>query len=73
MTGRRIQVGQVWKESATGEMYLVTKIYTEALTSIAVLRKTGAELENRVRARIELHGDDQVLQGFTFAQQSEEF
>jgi hypothetical protein len=54
-------------------MYLVTKIYSEALTTFAVLRKTGAELEVRVRAKIEMTGADQVLQGFTFAQHSEEY
>jgi hypothetical protein len=39
---KKIQVGQVWKNDATGDSFLVTKIYNEALTSFAVLRKTGS-------------------------------
>lgn len=70
--GHKIQVGQVWKQDETGDLYLVTKIYSEALTTIAVMRKTGSEMDARIRAKVERHGDDFVLQGFSFAQHTDE-
>lgn len=72
MAGRRIQVGQMWKKDATAETFLVTKLYTEALATIAVLRKTGAETEAALRVRVERVGEGQTLPGFTFAQPSDE-
>ncbi len=42
MSVRKIQVGQVWRMEGTGEDYLVTKLYTEALATFAILRKAGA-------------------------------
>jgi len=35
-------VGQVWRKLETGETFLVTKLYNEALATIAVLRPTDA-------------------------------
>jgi len=70
---RRIQIGQLWKKDGSGETYLVTKLYTEALTTIAVLRKAGAETESMLRIKVERVGDQQTLPGFAFAQESEEF
>ena len=73
MPVRRIQMGQVWKKDETGETYLVTKLYTEALSTMAVLRKTGAETESMLRIKVEHTGDTQTLPGFSFAQDTEEF
>ncbi len=73
MPVRRIQIGQLWKKDGSGETYLVTKLYTEALATIAVLRKTGAETESMLRIKVERVGDLQTLPGFAFAQESEEF
>jgi hypothetical protein len=73
MPMRRIQIGQVWKKNESGETYLVTKLYTEALATMAVLRKTGAETEAMLRIKVERAGDAQTLPGFSFAQESEEF
>jgi hypothetical protein len=70
---RKIQVGQVWKKNDSGESYLITKIYSEALASYAVLRKAGAEGEPPVRVRISHTGAVPDLPGFTFAQKSDEF
>ena len=70
---RRIQIGQLWKKDGSGETYLVTKLYTEALTTIAVLRKAGAETESMLRIKVECVGHQQTLPGFAFAQESEEF
>ena len=68
---KKIQVGQVWKKADTGDNYLVTQIYSEALSTVAVLRKTGAESEARLRVKIERLGDGQGLPGFVYAQEAE--
>lgn len=73
MPVRKVQIGQVWKKNDTGENFLITQILSEALATFAVLRKTGAESEARVRAKIVRAGDTQGVDGFTFAQESEEF
>lgn len=73
MPVRKIQVGQVWKMSGTGDDYLVTKIYTEALATFAILRKAGAESENKVRVRVENVAEGQNLPGFIYAQQADQF
>ena len=73
MPVRRIQVGQVWKKNDTGEAYLVTKLYTEALTTVAVLRKAGAETEALLRVKVERDGNGQTLPGFSYTQESDEF
>ncbi len=67
MAAKRIQVGQQWKKTGTGETYLVTKLYTEALTTFAVLRKAGAETEPMLRVKVESKGELQTLPGFTEA------
>ena len=71
MTAQRIQIGQVWRNIETSETYLVTKIYNEALTTIAVLRPTGAATESMVRVRVDRQGDSQALPGYSMAQENE--
>ena len=70
---RRVQIGQVWRKEDTGETYLVTKVYTEALATVAVLRKTGAETETMLRVRVERVGDGQTLPGFSPPPESIDF
>ena len=73
MPVRKIQVGQVWKMDGTGEDYLVTKLYSEALATFAILRKAGAESEKKVRVKVENLSDGQNLPGFSYAQQADQF
>ncbi len=73
MPARRIQIGQVWRHKQTGDTYLVTQIYTEALATIAVLRKTGAETQSMLRVKVERRGDSQFLPGFSVALENEDF
>jgi len=73
MPERKIQVGQIWKKKDTGEAYLVTQLYTEALSTVAVLRKAGAESEARIRVKVERSAQGQSLPGFAYAQEAEEF
>ena len=53
MSVRKIQIGQLWKKDGTGEIYLVTRVYSEALSTVAVLRKSGAEQEALIRVKVE--------------------
>ena len=68
---QNIRIGQVWKKIGTGEMFLVTKLYNEALSTIAVLRPTGAATESLVRVRVERRADGQALPGYTMAQEND--
>jgi hypothetical protein len=70
---RKIQVGQVWKQEGTGETFLITKLYNEALATYAVLRKTGAESEPAIKIKVDRHGPTVTLPGFSFAQESDDF
>ena len=70
-TVQRIQIGQVWKKTDTGETFLVTKLYSEALTTIAVLRPTGDTTASMVRVHVERKGSAQNLPGYTMAQGNE--
>jgi hypothetical protein len=67
---QHIRIGQIWKKVGTEETFLVTKIYNEALSTIAVLRPTNAATESMVRVRIERKGDTQTLPGYTMAQEN---
>jgi len=71
IAAQRIQIGQVWKKVGTQETFLITKLYNEALTTIAVLRPTDAATESMIRVRVERRGDTQALPGYTMAQENE--
>ena len=69
----KVQVGQVWKKDDSGDTFLITKIYSEALHTFAVLRKTGSEEEPPIRIKISKSGASANLPGFTYTQESDEF
>jgi hypothetical protein len=71
MPAQRIQVGQLWKKDGTDETYLVTRLYSEALSTIAVLRRSGAEKDTLVRVRVERTPQGQRLPGFAISQGGE--
>lgn len=73
MSVSKIQSGQLWKKNDSGEIYLVTRIYTEALSTFAMLRKSGAETEPLIRVRAERTKDGQSIPGYTPAQEDEKF
>jgi len=70
---RKVQVGQMWRKNDTDETFLVTKIYSEALASYAVLRKAGAESEPPLRIKVQHTKAGAELPGFTFTQESDNF
>ena len=69
----KIQVGQVWKKDDSGESYLITKVYNEAIATFALLRKTGAEAEGTIKIKVDQRGPSQALPGFTYTQESDHF
>lgn len=68
-----ILLGQLWRLDETGETWLVTKIYSEAFSSYAMLRKVGGGDEDVRRVRVEKTADGVGLPGFTFTQETEAF
>jgi hypothetical protein len=71
MTARKIQIGQLWKKEDTGETYLVTRVYNEALSTIVVLRKSGAENLQQLRVKVERTAAGQGLPGFSPAMEDD--
>ena len=69
----KIQVGQLWKKDGTKDIYLVTRLYSEALSTMVILRKSGAEDEAQVRVRVERAGAGHTIPGFSPAQEDEKF
>jgi hypothetical protein len=68
-----IQLGQLWRSNETGDNWLVTKIYSEAFSSYAVVRKVGGTDSDVRRVKLERTAEGVVLAGFTFTQESEAF
>jgi hypothetical protein len=70
---KKIQIGQLWRKNDTGEVYLVTRVYSEALSTIVVLRKSGAEDEALTRLRAENTPKGPGIPGYSPAQDEEKF
>ena len=68
-----IQLGQVWQWQATGDNWLVTKVYSEAFSSYAVLRKVGGGDADVRRVKIEKSADGVGISGFVFTQEADAF
>jgi hypothetical protein len=73
MSVSKVQVGQVWKKAGSDESFLVTRLYSEALATFAVLRPAGKETAAILRVKVQRRGLGQALPGFSMAQDSDEF
>jgi len=71
MSARKIQIGQLWKKLDTGETFLVTRVYPEALSTFVVLRKSGAEDQSQVRVKVERTPAGQNIPGFAPAMEDD--
>jgi hypothetical protein len=71
MSARKIQIGQLWKKKETGDTFLVTRVYNEALSTFVVLRKSGSEGEDLVRVKVERTPQGQGLPGFVPAMEDD--
>jgi hypothetical protein len=68
-----ILLGQLWKLNETGDTWLVTKIYSEAFSSYAMLRKVGGAEGDVRRVKVEKSADGASLPGYSFAQEADAF
>ena len=68
-----ILLGQVWQSQATGDNWLVTKLYSEVFASYAVLRKVGGGDNDLRRVKVEKAADGVVLPGFVYTQDVDAF
>jgi hypothetical protein len=68
---KKVLLGQVWRKDDTGETYLVTKLYSEVFSTIAVLRRTNGE--EVLRVKVEKEDDLFLLRGFTYTQDEQDF
>jgi hypothetical protein len=69
----KVQPGQVWLLEGTEESWLVTKVYAEAFSSYAMLRKVGGDDSDIRRLKIVKSADGVALPGFKFSQESGQF
>jgi hypothetical protein len=72
MAVKAIQLGQVWREETSGLSFLVTKVYNEVFSQIAVLRPADASAPNAETRRIKVAKTPQglLLPGYVFTQDS---
>ena len=75
MSVKAIQLGQVWRNDATGENFLVTKLYNELFTQYAILRHADATAASTdtTRVKVAKSAEGATLPGYTFTQESQEF
>ena len=66
-------MGQVWRKAGSEESFLVTRLYSEALATFAVLRPAGKENAAILRVKVIRKGTSQAIPGFSMAQDSDEF
>lgn len=63
----KLQVGQVWRKNNSEETFLVTRLYSEALTTIAILRPTDSTNSALLRVKVERAAEGHTLPGFSIA------
>jgi hypothetical protein len=68
-----IQLGQVWQLQASGDNWLVTKVYSEVFPTFAVLRKVGGGDADVRRVKVEKATEGVGLPGFIFTQDADTF
>jgi hypothetical protein len=73
MAVAKVQPGQVWLLEGTEENWLVTKVYSEAFTSYAMLRKVGGNDDDVRRLKIQKSASGISIPGFKFSQASDPF
>jgi hypothetical protein len=75
MAVKAIQAGQVWRNNQDGRNYLVTKLYTEVLAQVAVLRPADRDAASAetIRLKVLKTAEGATLPGHTFTQDSQEF
>ncbi len=74
MAVKSLQLGQVWRQDATGKNFLVTKLYNEVFSQYAMLRPADATAAttDTIRVKVQKSNDGATLPGYTFTQDSHE-
>jgi hypothetical protein len=72
MAVKAIQLGQVWREEASGQSFLVTKVYNEVFSQFAILRPADATAPSAETRRIKVNKTalGLLLPGYVFTQDS---
>jgi hypothetical protein len=72
MAVKTIQLGQVWREDASGQSFLVTKVYNEVFSLYAILRPADVSAPTAETRRIKVSKTPQglLLPGYVFTQDS---
>jgi len=70
-----VQAGQVWRSDASGDNFLVTKVYAELFTQYAMLRPANVTAPNAETVRVKVSKTDtgMSLPGYTYTQASQDF
>jgi hypothetical protein len=67
---KSIQLGQIWRNNANGQDYLVTKLYSEVFSQYAMLRPAGGGGDTPVqRVKVTKSPEGASLPGYTFTQE----
>jgi len=68
---KNIKLGQVWRQDASGQDYLVTKVYSEVFSQYAVLRPAEVNAPDApvVKVKVAKAADGVSLPGFSFTQE----
>ena len=75
MAVKSIQLGQVWRNNASGKNFLVTKVYSELFTQYAILRQADANAASgdTVRVKIQKETEAATIPGYTYTQDAQDF
>jgi hypothetical protein len=70
MAVKSIQLGQVWRNNDNGQDFLVTRVYSEVFSQIAILRpaRLSAPDAPTTRVKVAKDADGVSLPGYTFTQ-----
>ena len=71
MAVRALQLGQLWRRDSSGDVFLVTKLYSEVFSQIAVLRRApqaGVAEGETIRVKVARSVAGASLPGYTFTQ-----
>ena len=71
MAVKGIKLGQVWCQDASGQDFLVTKVYSEVFSQYAVLRPAEVTAPDApvVKVKVAKSADGVGLPGFSFTQE----
>ena len=71
MAVKSIKLGQVWRQDASGQDYLVTKVYNEVFSQFAVLRPAEVHAPDSptVKVKVAKSTEGVSLPGFSFTQE----